>query len=110
MIVNIKKSIMSGKKYMVTFSDGQIVHFGNAYEDTYIDHHNLDLRRNYRKVHKNYVSTKDNYNPIKLTYYLLWGKSRYLNKNVTFYNKKFFNIDSSCIEYKRKYIDGDPTE
>lgn len=99
MILNVRPSTSVNKRYMLTFRkhDGteKIYHFGykdgTRYGYTYIDGADDTARDNYRKRHLGNSTEKqliDNLIPSAATfsYYLLWGKSRDLEKNITHLN------------------------
>ena len=72
----------------------KITHFGqrNPKKGTYIDHGDKKLRSAYRARHKKDLDTKDYKRAGFLSYYLLWGDHKTLNKNLSDYKKKF-NLD-----------------
>lgn len=72
----------------------KITNFGmrNPKKGTYIDHGDKKLRSAYRARHKKDLDTKDYKRAGFLSYYLLWGDHKTLNKNIDFYKDKF-NLD-----------------
>lgn len=76
----IKASTRKGKRFMATFANGKIVHFGNLGSMTYIDHGDKDKRTNYLKRH----AKNENWNDVNagsLSRYLLWdGKDLEVNR------------------------------
>ena len=50
-IVSIIKSPRKGKRYRVTLKDGRHFDFGLTDGSTYIDHHDITKRKNYRARH-----------------------------------------------------------
>jgi hypothetical protein len=74
--------------------DGKVIkitHFGqrNPKIGTYIDHGDKKIRTAYRARHGTDLETKDFKRAGYLSYYLLWGDSDNLNKNIELYKKKF---------------------
>lgn len=69
----------------------KITNFGmrNPKKGTYIDHGDKKLRSAYRARHKKDLDTKDYKRAGFLSYYLLWGDHKTLNKNIDFYKDKF---------------------
>jgi hypothetical protein len=72
----------------------KITHFGqrNPKKGTYIDHGDKKLRSAYRARHKGDLDTKDYKRAGFLSYYLLWGDHKTLNKNISDFKQKF-NLD-----------------
>lgn len=87
----------SGKRYTAIFrihKGGKVIkitNFGqrNPKIGTYIDHGNKKLRAAYRARHKNDLDTKDFKRAGYLSYYLLWGDTTSLKKNIELYKNKF---------------------
>jgi len=69
----------------------KITHFGqrNPKKGTYIDHGDKKSRSAFRARHKKDLDTKDFKRAGYLSYFLLWGDSNNLNKNIELYKKKF---------------------
>ena len=72
----------------------KITHFGqrNPKKGTYIDHGDKKLRSAYRARHKKDLDTKDYKRAGFLSYYLLWGDHKTLNKNLSDFKDKY-NLD-----------------
>ena len=91
----INKSNKPEKRLVATFSEkGQKdkkVHFGlkNPKRGTYIDTGDKKARAAYRARHKKDLDTKDFTRPGYLSYFILWGESDSLKKNIELYKKKF---------------------
>lgn len=87
----------SGKRYTAIFrihKGGKVIkitNFGqrNPKIGTYIDHGNKKLRAAYRARHKNDLDTKDFKRAGYLSYYLLWGDTTSLKKNIELFKNKF---------------------
>lgn len=89
-IIKIIPSPRKNKRYRVYLNDGKYYDFGLLGGNTYIDHHDKNKRDNYRKRH--YAMEKhfiDNLIPSAAlySYYLLWGDSDDINKNIKHLNK-----------------------
>lgn len=95
MKLTIKNSNKPEKRLMAIFSEegkkDKVVHFGlkNPKIGTYIDHGNKKLRAAYRARHKKDLDTKDFTRPGYLSYFILWGDTSSLKKNIELYKKKF---------------------
>ena len=87
----------TGKRYTAIFrlhKGGKVIkitHFGqrNPVKGTYIDHGDKKLRSAYRARHKSDLDTKDFKRSGYLSYYLLWGDSTNLNKNIQSFKNKY---------------------
>jgi hypothetical protein len=87
----------TGKRFTAIFrlhKGGKVIkitHFGqrNPKQGTYIDHGDKKKRDAYRARHKKDLDTKDFKRAGFLSYWLLWGNSTSLNKNIEDYKKKF---------------------
>ena len=87
----------TGKRYTAIFrlhKGGPVIkitHFGqrNPVKGTYIDHGDKKLRSAYRARHKSDLDTKDFKRAGYLSFYLLWGDSTNLNKNIQSFKNKF---------------------
>ena len=89
----VKKSDKSGKKYMATFTKNngrtKTTHFGASGMPDYTLTGDKERRRLYRQRHKKDLSTNDPTRAGYLSYYLLWGESTSLRKNISNYKKRF---------------------
>tara|TARA_R110002126_G_scaffold11970_1_gene52664 strand:- start:38 stop:349 length:312 start_codon:yes stop_codon:yes gene_type:complete len=87
----------TGKRFTAIFrlhKGGKVIkitHFGqrNPKQGTYIDHGDKKKRDAYRARHKKDLDTKDFKRAGFLSYWLLWGEKKTLNKNIEDYKKKF---------------------
>jgi hypothetical protein len=80
------------KRYTAVFDiDGRHkrVSFGDPNMESYIIHHDKERRERYRSRHAKDLRTNDPMRPGFLSYYLLWGDSRSLAKNIATYKKLF---------------------
>lgn len=92
MIVKIERSPVSLKRFRVTMDNGKHYDFGYHTGKTYIDGRTMTERENYRKRHlanpiEKRLITNLVPSPSLFAYYLLWGPSASLPKNVTHLNK-----------------------
>ena len=91
----IDKSNKPEKRLVATFSEkgskDKKVHFGlkNPKRGTFIDTGDKKARAAYRARHKKDLDTKDFTRPGYLSYFILWGESKSLKKNIELYKKKF---------------------
>lgn len=90
-LLEVKKSNKPEKKYMAIFEleDGRkkVTHFGQAGARDFLLTGDKDLRKAYRARHKKDLETNDYTKPGYLSYYLLWGNSTSLTKNIEDYKK-----------------------
>lgn len=92
MIVKLSRSPKLMKRYRVFLDNGKVFDFGLDKGETYIDHHNKQLRDAYRARH---LGNKTEYDLIKnlvpspslMSYYLLWGESTNIIDNIKYLNK-----------------------
>ena len=63
--------------------------FGAAGMDDYLQTGDKDQRKRYRERHKKDLTTKDPTRAGYLSYYLLWGESQSLQKNLAGYKSRF---------------------
>jgi len=92
MIDSIDHSPLKNKRFRIVLSDKRHFDFGLRGAQTFIDHGNLQMRENYRKRHMGNVREKyliDRFipSPALFSYYVLWGDSKNLKKNVEELNK-----------------------
>jgi hypothetical protein len=87
----------TGKRFTAIFrlhKGGKVIkitNFGqrNPKQGTYIDHGDKKKRDAYRARHKKDLDTKDFKRAGFLSYWLLWGDHKTLNKNIEDYKQKF---------------------
>lgn len=92
-IIKLESSPSKLKRYRVTLQDGSHFDFGLRGGHTFIDGENEKVRNNYRLRHlanetenrliKNYIPS-----PATFSYWILWGDSQSLEKNIQILNKK----------------------
>ena len=92
-IIKIEPSSLKTKRFKITLDDSTTYNFGLKGGSTYLDHQNKTKRENYRKRHSTNPLEKhliDNYipSPALFSYYILWGDSTDINKNINYLNKK----------------------
>ena len=76
-------------KFKAVFSDGTTTKFGSKNSEDYTTHHDPKRRDNYRKRHEKDLRTGDPTRPGFLSYYISWGDSTSLVKNIYDFKKKF---------------------
>jgi hypothetical protein len=91
MIVKVVSSPLKMKKYRATMDNGKTFDFGLNGSSTYLDHKDLLKRENYRKRHLGNKTEKQLINNLVpsaslLSYYLLWGETTDLQKNIKYLN------------------------
>lgn len=91
-LVRVEDSPMDGKKWRAFFRDGdKMTHtdFGaSGYED-YTQHRDKERRRLYRERHQKDLDTGDPTRAGFLSYYILWGDSTDMRRNISSYKKRF---------------------
>jgi hypothetical protein len=90
MIVEVLPALDGKHKYIAVFKDGRKTRFGAAGMDDYTLTGDEEQRERYRVRHKKDLRTGDPYRAGYLSYYLLWGDSRSLLRNIKEYNRRFF--------------------
>ena len=86
----IEKSTRAGKRFMATYANGKIVHFGQAgTASTYIDHGDKGKREAYLVRHKKRENWNDPFSAGALSRWLLWGDSTNMETNHQAFMKKF---------------------
>jgi hypothetical protein len=91
-LLSVVDSTNPKKRYTAIFDvDGRQkkVHFGDPKMESYVMHHDKERRERYRSRHARDLRTNDPMRPGFLSYYLLWGKSRSLDKNIATYKRLF---------------------
>jgi len=92
-LIDIKKSDREKKKYMAIFEDEngkrKTTHFGLKGADDFTLTGDKEARKRYRERHKKDLETKDPTRAGYLSYFILWGDSTSLNKNIADYKKRF---------------------
>lgn len=77
----IEPSTRKGKRFMATYANGKVVHFGSSVGKSYIDHGDKAKRVAYLARHAPRENWDNPFSAGSLSRYLLWGKSRNLEKN-----------------------------
>jgi hypothetical protein len=85
----IQKSTRAGKRFMATYANGKVVHFGQAGGQTYIDHGDKAKREAYLARHKKRENWSDPFSAGALSRYLLWGDSTNMETNHQAFMKQF---------------------
>jgi len=89
----VKKSDKPEKKYVAVFTkdNGRVkkTYFGQAGADDYLKTGDKAQRSRYRQRHTKDLKTNDYTRAGYLSYYLLWGADRSLQKNITSYKSRF---------------------
>ena len=89
---SIKPSTSPSKKFMATFKTDtgtKTVHFGAAGMDDYTLTHDKEQRAHYRTRHQKDLKTDDPTRAGFLSYYILWGNSTSMKRNIAAYKKRF---------------------
>lgn len=93
-LLEVIRSPMAGSKWRAVFEgdSGRIKHtdFGASGMDDYTLTHDKEQRERYRTRHSKDLATHDPTRAGFLSYYLLWGESTSLSKNLAAYRKRFF--------------------
>jgi len=92
-LLRVVKSMKQDKKYDAVFlkdnGKEKITSFGASGMSDYTINKDKDRRERYRKRHMKDLKTNDPTRAGYLSYYLLWGDSTSLKKNISDYKKKF---------------------
>jgi hypothetical protein len=88
-IVKIDPANDGVKKWIATFDDGKKTKFGAAGADDYTITRDKKQRDLYRARHRKDLDTGDPQRAGYLSYYILWGDSTSIKKNVADFNKRF---------------------
>ena len=92
-LLRVVKSMNPKKKYDAVFlkNNGKEkkVSFGAAGMSDYTIHKDKERRERYRKRHEKDLKTNDPTRAGYLSYYILWGDSTSLKKNISDYKKRF---------------------
>jgi len=91
-ILNISDSPLKTKRFRVYLDDGKHYDFGLKTGSTYLDHKNKIKRHNYQVRHYNSKREQpylENLipSPALFSYYLLWGESTSIKKNIQILNR-----------------------
>ena len=85
----IQPSTRKGKRFMATYANGKVVHFGQSGGKTYIDEGDKVKRENYLARHKKREDWSNPFTAGSLARYLLWGDSTSLEANHQAFMKMF---------------------
>lgn len=93
-IIYITDSPRLFKKYRVYLNDGTYYDFGLDKSQTYLDHHDKQIRENYRLRHLGNPTERQliesiTPSPSLFSYYLLWGNFPTLIDNIEHLNELF---------------------
>jgi hypothetical protein len=76
-------------KYTAIFDDGKRTSFGHQDYEDYTQSKDKERRRLYRERHERDLRTGDPKRAGFLSYYILWGDSTSVSKNLSDYKKRF---------------------
>lgn len=92
-LLKIIESPKSGKEYRAVFQtdSGRLktTDFGDPTMEQYTEHGDKQRREAYRARHAKDLETEDPTRAGYLSYYLLWGDSKSLSRNISSYKKRF---------------------
>ena len=71
--MKIEKSTRKGKRFMATYANGGVIHFGQEGGKTYVDGATKAARDAYLARHRKRERWDDPYSAGSLSRYLLWG-------------------------------------
>ena len=88
------EEINESKRFKAYFSDNTTTKFGqtNPKKETFIDHKDKELKKNYIKRHLKDLETNDYKKPGFLSMFLLWNKPT-LRESVKDFNRRIKNND-----------------
>ncbi len=87
--MRLEASPLKDKKWRAIFSDGKHTDFGSAGMDDYTLTKDKEQRDRYRSRHAKDLETGDPRRAGFLSYYILWGESTSIEKNLRDYKKRF---------------------
>lgn len=93
-IIKLEKSPRRNKKFRVYLNNGSYYDFGLLGSQTYLNHHDKIKRDNYmirhygNKIEKKLIDDLKP-SPALFSYYLLWGDTTDINKNIKLLNEKW---------------------
>jgi len=92
-LVSVKRSDRDGKKWVAEFKmpDGHLfhTHFGASGYTDYTRGASDEQRENYRMRHHKDLVSRDPTSAGLLSYHLLWGSSRSMERNIQVYRREF---------------------
>lgn len=92
-LLRIVKSHNPDKKFDAVFRDKsgreRVTSFGDSSMEDYTQHHDKVRRTAYRSRHQKDLLTRDPTRAGYLSYWILWGDSTSLEKNITDYRRRF---------------------
>jgi len=93
MKLTINKSNLKDKKYTAIYYDDnkkvKTIHFGLKGSTTYLDTGDDKLRSAYRARHQAVYNKSPPMSASRLSYEIIWGNSRDVNKNIKDYKNKY---------------------
>lgn len=90
MLLRLEPANDGKHKYIAYFKDGRKTRFGaEGYQDFTLTG-DIKRREAYRQRHAKDLNTNDPYRAGYLSYYILWGDSTSIAKNIKDYNLRFF--------------------
>ena len=91
-IVKLEKANDNKHKWIAHFDNGKKTKFGQEGAEDYTIHKDTKRRELYRARHKKDLATNEPTRAGFLSWYILWGDSTSLKKNVEDYNKIFSDV------------------
>ena len=92
-LISVKRATDGKHKYTAYFQNAsgkkKITHFGAFGMDDYTLKHDTNQRERYRARHSKDLRTKDVTKAGYLSYYILWGESTSLQRNIAAFKSRF---------------------
>jgi hypothetical protein len=92
-LVSVKRATDGKHKFTASFENAsgkkKVTHFGALGMDDYTLKHDVSQRQRYRARHHKDLETRDVTKAGYLSYYILWGESTSLQKNIASYKSRF---------------------
>jgi hypothetical protein len=88
-LVRVVESPQTGKKFRAEFDNGKHTDFGSAGMDDYTITKDKEQRDRYRTRHRKDLDTNDPTRAGYLSYYILWGDSTSMPRNIADYRRRF---------------------
>ncbi len=88
-LLSVVVSPLKTKKWRANFDNGTHTDFGFKGMEDYTQHGDKDRRFNYVRRHLKDLKTNDPTRAGFLSMFILWGKSRSIEKNIQYYKQMF---------------------
>lgn len=87
-LLSVKSSTRPDKKFMATFDDGKVVHFGARGMSDFTKHRDEDRKQRYLDRHRQNENWRNPQTPGALSRWILWNKPT-LTASIADFKKRF---------------------